>query len=339
MRELDLSSLAEGDLAGVHGVWAAIETEDEPADPPVPVEVVDAFLRHRPASEPLRAWVAEDAGRVLGWSRAELWTSDNLQLGTAEVHVHPDARRRGLGRRLLTEAVGACRDDGRTSLDAYVRRGSTGVPFAERLGYAEKLVEPQRRLDLRTVDRDLLGRWAAEHHPGYSLVAWEQRCPDQLLEAFAELRLVMNDAPLEDFEMEDEASSPELVRDREAATVAAGGWRRTLCARHDATGALAGYTSVKVHPAAPWKVEQGDTGVSREHRGSGLGRWLKGTMVLWLLEHRPEARVVETGNAGSNAHMIAINEDMGFQVHSVWGIWQAPLDQVADALAASAGAR
>ncbi len=333
VREVELSALAEADLAGIHEIWSAIEAEDEPGDPPVPVEIVDAFLCYRPASAPMRAWVAEEAGRIRGWGRAELWTSDNLQLGTAEAHVHPGSRRRGLGRHLLVEAVEACRADGRTSLDAFVLQGSAGVGFARRLGYEEKLVEPRRRADLTAVDRALLEAWRDELHPGYSLLAWEDRCPDELLAPFAELRLVMNDAPIEDFEMEDEASSPELVRDYEAAMVAGGGWRRTLCARHDATGALAGYTSVKVHAAAPWKVDQGDTAVARDHRGHGLGRWLKGTMADWLLEHRPDARVVETGNAGSNAHMIAINDAMGFRVHSVWGLWQAPLDVVAKNLA------
>ncbi|CAN5582578.1 GNAT family N-acetyltransferase [soil metagenome] len=338
VRELDPDALGERDLAGLHRVWVALAAEDHPGDPGPPTSVMTAALCHRPPSEPLRLWVAEADARAAGNGRGSeivgcAWTElprtgDNEALGTAEARVLPGSRRRGTGRRLLAEAVAACREDWRTVIDAEVRRGSDGVGFATALGYEERLVEVERRLDLGQVDRALVRAWAEGEHPGYSLVSWEDRCPDELLEAFAAVRLVMNDAPLEDFEMEDESSTPALVREQEEASAAVGRWRRAVCARHDASGELVGYTAVAMQPGEPWLVHQGGTAVERAHRGHGLGRWLKGEMASWLLEHRPEARVIETGNAGSNAHMVAINDAMGFRVDSEWGLWQAPLDLV-----------
>ncbi len=49
-------------------------------------------------------------------------------------------------------------------------------------------------------------------------------------------------------------------------------------------------------------------------------------MLQWLLEREPAIRIIETGNAGANAHMIAINELLGFTVSGASREWELQLD-------------
>lgn len=63
--------------------------------------------------------------------------------------------------------------------------------------------------------------------------------------------------------------------------------------------------------------------VRPEHRGHGLGRRLKAALALRLLDERPEVTRVETWNARSNSHMVAINQDMGFDAIGWTSTWQA----------------
>ena len=77
---------------------------------------------------------------------------------------------------------------------------------------------------------------------------------------------------------------------------------------------------------------QGDTGVVAAHRGHGLGRWLKAENLRRALDHQPGIEVVETYNAESNPHMLAINVDMGFRPHRTYGMWQGPVADAAEAL-------
>ena len=64
----------------------------------------------------------------------------------------------------------------------------------------------------------------------------------------------------------------------------------------------------------PWHAHQLDTSVLAEHRGHRLGLLLKGSMVHWLAEAEPQLLEVDTWNAASNAHMIAVNDRLGYQV-------------------------
>ena len=60
--------------------------------------------------------------------------------------------------------------------------------------------------------------------------------------------------------------------------------------------------------------DQHDTAVVRAHRGHRLGLLLKAGMLLWLAEVEPQLETVDTWNAESNDHMIAVNEALGYRV-------------------------
>jgi len=88
----------------------------------------------------------------------------------------------------------------------------------------------------------------------------------------------------------------------------------TVMARHDATGEPAGLTMVEVGPERPEWGFQALTAVAREHRGHRLGLRLKLAMLDLLAEREPRVRHIFTSNAETNAHMIGINEILGYRV-------------------------
>ena len=61
-------------------------------------------------------------------------------------------------------------------------------------------------------------------------------------------------------------------------------------------------------------------------------------MLDRIRRERPEAQRVRTGNAFSNAPMLAINDALGFDEISAQTEWQADVEQVLDALTGSSRA-
>ncbi len=210
-------------------------------------------------------------------------------------------------------------------------RGGPGSAAAATVGLTVGQVEHRNRVRTADLPRAVLESWVADAEvgaAGYSLVAIDGPLPEELLETYASLVAVMNDAPFDDLAIEDFVLSADDVRTTGEATARRGTERWTVLARHDATGELAGLTQLFIPAVDSWLVEQGDTGVVRGHRGHGLGRWLKAVNALRLLDERPDVQVVETWNAGSNAHMLAINHAMGFRAEAEQELVQGDIAQL-----------
>jgi RimJ/RimL family protein N-acetyltransferase len=135
-----------------------------------------------------------------------------------------------------------------------------------------------------------------------------------MLDAVAEMTAAINDAPLDDLEIEDEVFTSDRVAAYEKAQLASGKRLYRLIARHRRTGALAGHTVVVVEEERPQIGHQHDTSVVREHRGHRIGLLLKSAMLLWLAEDEPPLATVDTWNAQSNDYMIAVNDRLGYRV-------------------------
>ena len=318
VEELDPARADEATLAELAELTTIEQRDLAPDDPPVAVAEEADDLRALPAFEEVHLWAARDPdGRLLG--RATLWIEhrdENQHFAELWLVVRPEARRRGIGRRLLEAAVERAREKGRTTLMGMPVAGPEGAAAARALGAEVALVNRISRLRTADLNRALLEAWVAragERAAGYSLVAFDDDCPDELLEQFAALMAVMNTAPRGSLDIEDDVFTPELIREFEASMRLKGTVIWTLMAREDATGELAGYTSLFFPKHRPWQAQQGDTGVDPAHRDKGLGRWLKAANLLRLLDERPEAQVVDTDNADSNEPMLSINVALGFR--------------------------
>ncbi|MGH3432954.1 MAG: GNAT family N-acetyltransferase, partial [Thermocrispum sp.] len=92
----------------------------------------------------------------------------------------------------------------------------------------------------------------------------------------------------------------------------------TTAAIHEASGRMAGYTTLAWAQQDPTHAWQWNTIVDAEHRGRRLGVLLKVANQAYAFEREPATRTVFTWNAESNQHMNAINTALGFAPIDRW---------------------
>lgn len=332
-------------LAELYSARAPLHVEATPDDPRRPLAAEIASIRHLPEPEDGRVVVARDtAGTIAGFAQCfweQLPGRDHIVF--ADVAVLPGWRRQGLGRALLERVAGVARQRG---LRLVMGRSQDNVPsgaaLCQRFGADPAMVGRENRLDLRRVDRDLVGQWIADgpaRAPGYRVQFVSGRTPPELLGHVAEAINVMNTAPRENLDMSDTPVTADLVRAYEDAALAAGEQLWAYYAVEEASGRFVGLTTILIQPGTPDRVWVGDTGVDPAHRGRGLGKWLKAAITRRILDELPEVRWVITWNAGSNDAMLAINEGLGFSTAAVHTTWQIATEALQANLAAEAAAR
>jgi len=318
----------------------ALRAERMPDDPPVPFET---FLgRNRNVPEYYQLWgltarapgEAGFAGSVfLGYDTS----GQNAHLASVDIDIRPQYRRQGLGRRLLHLAAEAAQKRERRLLIGYSASPvPAGAAFAEAAGAQAGLVERHSQLVIAELDHELLRDWqacAAERAIGFELLFWDHVYPEELIVPFADLCEVMNSAPRGELDVEDQKTTPEKLRAWHTSLSAGGQRHWTVVVREQATGNLAGFSELFLNPARPTIIGQGATGVRPAYRNLGLGRWLKADNLERVLQERPEARVIRTDNAETNAAMLAINVALGFRHYMDVTVWQL---ETAQALAFSA---
>ena len=317
---MDINSVDPADAgtcAALVELQNAASKVDAPWQHPVTLAGKTATLRHGWDGEPPYPYALRVDGRVL--AAGEIWASewDNKHLAWLELEVHPDARRRGLGSALWDFLVEQARQRGRTSVGADGWDLPAVHAFAARHGLQQKSAAINRRQHVEASERSVYEGLRAEARPhaaAYELLHVAGPVPDELRDAVAQAAAAINDAPTDDLDIEDEVFTAGRLTGYEQAQLAHGHrWYRVI-ARHRETGDLAGQTVVVVEGERPHIGHQHDTSVVAAHRGHRLGTLLKADMLCWLTEVEPALRTVDTWNAESNAHMIAVNERLGYRV-------------------------
>jgi RimJ/RimL family protein N-acetyltransferase len=272
------------------------------------------YMKHSWEGEPGRWFVVYDGGEPVGTAVIDASDYDNLEMAWFTMRVAPRHRRRGHGTVILSVLEGLADDMGRplVGMDGWDSDATRG--FAATSGYDLKSAEIRRiQLVKEAPDVGPIRDEAQRAAGDYDLVRIEGFSPPDLLPGIVDLTAVINDAPIDDLEWEDEVYSPERIRAYERAQIESGFRFRRIVARHRPTGELAGHTVVVVDSEHPEIADQHDTSVARSHRGHRLGLLLKAEMLLWLAEVEPQVTHVHTNNAESNRHMIAVNERLGYQ--------------------------
>jgi len=324
-----LDPLDDKTLAEVLELEVAALAVDQPYAPPPTPTAARALRLHGWDGEPGQEWLyRDDAGRLVGKVGTHLPRWENRHVAFGGVLVHPQRRRRGIGRRLAAHLRELVDQPGRRvlvsrSLDAPAQRA-----FAAGLGFTPASIDIHRRQDLEAVDWDHVEalRAQARHAAGgYTLLRLDGPVPDDLVEEVAGMEAAINDAPRDNLDMDDQVITAERIRARERSVAEAGLREYRLVARRNRDGRLAGHTVVFVDPEQPRYAGQGDTSVLAEHRGHRLGLLLKSQMMFWVAAAEPAVRWIDTGNAESNRHMIAINEALGYQIMARHIGWQRDL--------------
>lgn len=265
-----------------------------------------------------RLFVAREDGKPVGSLLVSLPHYDNVHTAWLEVTVDPAVRRRGLGSELLAFGTDLAKSEDRRSLGMEGWDIPAASGFAARHGYEARAVDVNRRQVLADVDHaelDVLYDKALGAAQDYELLRITDAVPDELLDGVVALTAAINDAPTDDLDIEDEVYSAERVRAFEHAMIV--GRRRTVyrvVARHNETGELGGHSVVGVERMRPHVGWQLDTAVSRAHRGHRLGLLVKIDLLRWLAAAEPQLATIDTWNAESNQHMIAVNEAMGYRI-------------------------
>jgi GNAT superfamily N-acetyltransferase len=304
-------------------VYAAAELAEDPDVRLYSREDALAMLTSTDTSSFFDAFGAYVDGTMVGESILMGGTRHNLDVAQLLMWVDPAHQRQGYGARLLARTEEhARRARGRTVLRAQARVGA-GLDhnrvFAETHGYTVALTEIERRLPL-PVDPALVDRLTAEsaaHHRDYEIRPYVGRVPAELRTSYVDLaNLLEVEMPHGELELEARADTvadlDALEQERESAG------RTTVGALAVRDGVVVAYANASVPGGEARHVDQYGTLVHPDHRGHRLGMAVKCAQLRILVDRFPEREHIGTTNAETNAHMVAINETLGFAVHQVW---------------------
>ncbi|WP_030161369.1 GNAT family N-acetyltransferase [Glycomyces sp. NRRL B-16210] len=331
---------ADGDLvSGAFEVRRAAHAADCPDNPAPHWGSFVKGLINPPPDEDERHFVAVEDGRVVGCLHTGLPNRSNLHFGWADLHVHPDHRRRGHGTALLRHFLDFGREHGRTELtleslmtwEDGVERSEAGRRLLEKHGFKLALTSINRRCAVDALDHDteqaLLDKAAAAAGEDYEIISWLRRTPEELVETMARIdSTILAEVPLGDLELEPETIDAEIKNARADRNAAMGITPVQTVARHRASGEVVANTAVFTNddPEYP-DAFQGITIVDPGHRGHRLGMLLKLVNLRLVREHRPQVTHIWTDNADVNAPMIDINVTLGYEIVDAFGEYQIKL--------------
>ena len=336
IRRVGFRTGTDAELVALHAVEAPIAAECGAHRMPQQVDAYVAFARNLPSQFDDHAWLAETGDEMpiaagFCWSNA----AGDARAMECEVLVQRDRRREGIGARLFAEicdeaaadraitahVVDLRRSAGRRGVLQPARRASGESQPHERAAPGRRRLAPGPRLVAR--------RRAREH--GYHLEMIDGAFPEHLRADAATFHHIMQTAPRDELDVGAVHLAPDDVAELDRALLEAGRTRWTALVR-DARGACVGGTEVTFEQSEPEVVLQQNTGIDPAHRGLGLAKWAKAAILERIRGERPEAQRIRTGNAFSNAPMLAINDALGFTVMARRTEWQVNVDDARPAL-------
>ena len=292
-----------------------------------------ALLRRQEGGVFYHAFAGFEGDEMVGQTWVVGSTVDNLHLAHLWAWVPPRFGRRGHGTALVEVAEQHLRELGRRTAvtQTWVGDGTGGYRlFAERLGYslAQTQVERRQRLPMDEATLTRLEAEAARHCEGYTLRTVVGPIPDELVPGFLGLYNQMNvEMPTGEIELEEGRRTPEVQAQQEDELRDQGRTRLTVLAYSPDREAVAYSNVVTGAPDSDDPgIDQQATIVRPDHRGHRLGLAVKCALTRAIQASFPAAEYVRTQNAETNAPMVAINEAMGFEIHTVEGEFQKHLD-------------
>ncbi|GGK83348.1 GNAT family N-acetyltransferase [Mangrovihabitans endophyticus] len=333
MREWDPRAASPGEIRSLVQTLNAALAVDLPEDPPWREVQVSDYLAETMPGERRISWVAEDDRLAEGESQIFGHVSILLlgDIGVLEVLVHPNLRRRGLGRQLVAMATKRAYLEGFSSIGVEAIGGTPAIAFYEAMGFEREFVETRSVLTLSQVDWPELARMADSIGVGYRVEYHPGGPSDELLEAYAQAKL---DAQRDDSDLDlaPRSSDPQRLRESLDTLHRRGLRPYIVLAIHDATGAVAGLTEVVVPAQHPERADQYDTIVVREHRGYGIDRAIKARMLFELRAAEPAVRQVQTWNAQHNESMLKVNAELGYESDRDWYEYGADVAQLVQSM-------
>jgi GNAT superfamily N-acetyltransferase len=310
--------------------------ESRPGDPLKPDKLVELAMKHEnPFEIQYRYEIARDGQMLSDFFAATAKPGapgyeSNKPFMWVAASVHPDHRRRGIGRSWIPLTLELMERHGCTTLTIDTHEES-GHRFLRWLGAEGKSAGAENRLQLADVDWAMLRRWVedgAAHSPSTTLEVYDGHLPEEMWEDYCpQFGALLNTMPWDDLDHGEITVTTAELADWYERLDEQGGTDFTMLTR-EADGSISGITDMNYAPYKPEFIEQGFTGVRADARGRGLGKWLKAAMLLHVREIYPDLKTVATGNASSNVPMLAINTKMGFKEHRPGNEYQITPDRL-----------
>ena len=129
----------ENDAAAITDIYNYYVGETTVSFETAPLSVGEMLQRIRTISAGFPYFVAEEEGRVVGYSYAHLWKEREAYCHTWEVTIYldKDCKGRGIGSRLMRRLVDACRDAGgcRQLVACITEENADSIAFHSRMGF------------------------------------------------------------------------------------------------------------------------------------------------------------------------------------------------------------
>ena len=219
------------------------------------------------------------------------------------IGVLPEARRRGIGERLLRDISEAARAAGKTGLHIACNDARpAGIEFLVHRGFTELERSKSAKLDLAGRSVPIV-----ETPPGIELTTLAAR-PDLVEGVHAVALEAFDDIPGGDEPMAVGDLAEFRARDVDRATIPKDGF---FVALDPSGGRVVGYASLMMLPGSATRAYHDMTAVLRAFRGRGIASALKLATIAWAIEHG--LAVLETGNDEANAPMRALNARLGYE--------------------------
>lgn len=257
------------------------------------------WLEGQPRRAAMRAWVAESAGKIVGFASGRLrWALQEEGVAGLWAGVLPAYRRRGLGTALYEAAEQHVRDHDANRLESTIRDGDDdGRRFAEHRGFRETRREQYWSLDVGSGDAGF------PTVPDGVIVARLADVRDRERELFDLYSSAERDMPddhthSQRFEewLPETLGNPALDVDLSAVVLV-----------DDAPASFAWLISDREGRRADNEM----TGTHRAFRRRGLARLAKEATIAWASEAGIET--ITTSNDTANADMLRLNEHLGYR--------------------------
>jgi GNAT superfamily N-acetyltransferase len=288
--------------ADAAAVSAALHEEEPPH--PVTPEGVLHWRDGQPQRARARLWVAEEAGRVVGWAEARIrWTTKVQDVGDVWAYVVPSERGRGLGAELYAEVERYVLRMGARILESWTYTAA-GASLLEKSGFRATGTEQVSILDPARADLSELSALEEQKaEEGFSLVPLED-VRGQVEELHRVYAAASQDVP--EYFREDDIRLEEWKHETlEHPQLSLKG--SVIVLSGDLPVALA-FLEVD----APASIAANEmTGTLPEFRRRGLARLAKLATVRWAAEHGIAA--IQTGNSHENPGILALNERLGYR--------------------------
>lgn len=298
--------------------------ERNPGEPRIGDEELKAGLKEDdPMAEVFRYLVlSSDESKAIGNLIFAFITKDspsyqgNEYLAQVRLELLNRYQRQGIGTKLLETVVELAKTNDKRNLIINTEEDS-GKAFFKKIGAEPKQISRENRLNLKDLDWDMMETWVQAGRQGApaTKMIHVTSIPQDTIELYSKRYTeVLNQVPFDDVEIAQLVITPDRIRQKEQRFAAMGGTILTSYTMEE-DGDISGLTELIYLPSKASFIEQDLTGVVEQHRGKGLGKWLKAANITEAKKRFPAIETVVTGNAGSNAPMLHINEIMGFYQH------------------------